>query len=201
MFLDIKLPENISFGATGGPSYQTDVVILASGYEQRNARWSDSRRRYDIGYVNSQAEADQLAAFFHAVKGRANTFRFKDHADYVCTIGELQAASDDGLQWQMFKIYDSYGNLTFRKITKPVLGTVTLYEGLSEIVGDYTIDYDTGIVTFGLPKTSSDQLTWTGEFDVHCRFDTDELQATILESSANDRLYQLNNVSVIEVRD
>ena len=201
MFLDIRLPENISFGATGGPAYQTDVVILASGYEQRNARWTDSRRKYDIGYVKSQAEADELAAFFHAVKGRANSFRFKDHADYICTNGDLQPVDENGFDWQLFKVYDSFGNYTYRKITKPVFGSIILYEDNVEIESDFTIDYDTGIVTFGTAKVSSAQLTWDGQFDVPCRFDTDELQATILESSVDDRLYQLNNVSVIEVRE
>jgi uncharacterized protein (TIGR02217 family) len=201
MFLNIKLPDNISFGATGGPAYQTDVVILASGYEQRNSRWTDSRRKYDIGYVKSQVEADQLAAFFHAVKGRANSFRFKDHADYICINGDLQAVDDDGFEWQMFKVYESYGNYTYRKITKPVFDTAKIYEGSSEITTGFVIDYSTGIVTFDSARTSSDQLSWDGEFDVPCRFDTDELQATILESSVNDRLYQLNNVSVIEVRE
>ena len=200
MFLDIQLPENISFGATGGPSYQTDVVILASGYEQRNARWTDSRRKYEIAYVNSQQEAEQLAAFFHAVKGKTNSFRFKDHSDFICVGGELQPI-DGSDNWQLFKVYDSYGNLTYRKITKPVSPTVKIYEDNIEITSGFSVNYSTGVVTFDTPKAVTSQLTWDGEFDVPCRFDTDELQATILESGQNDRLYQLDNVSVIEVRE
>ena len=37
-------------GARGGPERRTQVVELASGDEERNASWADSRRRYDAAY-------------------------------------------------------------------------------------------------------------------------------------------------------
>ena len=49
-FDDIRFPTAISLGASGGPERPTDVVTLASGGEQRNARWAHSRRRYDAGF-------------------------------------------------------------------------------------------------------------------------------------------------------
>lgn len=199
MFLDIRLPENISFGATGGPSYQTDVVILASGFEQRNARWTDSRRKYDISYVKNEEELHELAAFFHAVKGKAYSFRFKDFQDYKVVGGIIQLPDPSTNTGKLVKVYNSYGNLTYRTINKPVENTITIYEGSNEYI-DYSIDYDTGDITFG-SGVDYETLTWNGQFDVHCRFDTDELQASMMESVPNNRLYQLNNVSVIEVRE
>ena len=51
-----------------------------------------------------------------------------------------------------------------------------------EVVWDNT----TGIVTFyGTSPTSSDALTWTGEFDVPARFDTDAFSASYEELNAS----------------
>ena len=44
----------------------------------------------------------------------------------------------------------------------------------------FTLDTTTGIVTFTgspIPK-GSDVLTWSGEFDVPCRFSSDKLEVT-----------------------
>ena len=38
MFHDIRFPTTISRAASGGPERRTDVVVLGSGAEERNAR-------------------------------------------------------------------------------------------------------------------------------------------------------------------
>ena len=66
-FHEIRFPDNITRGARGGPERRTQIVELASGDEERNATWSNSRRRYDIAY--GIRRADDLAAvvaFFEA---------------------------------------------------------------------------------------------------------------------------------------
>ena len=40
-FHEIRFPTAISRGAQGGPERRTDVVVLGSGSEERNARWAD----------------------------------------------------------------------------------------------------------------------------------------------------------------
>lgn len=201
-FINLRMPDDISFGATGGPGYRTDVVTLASGYEQRNSRWQNSRRRYDVGYVRTQAEIDALAAFFHACKGRANSFRFKDWADYTAdnVEGVMRVLNEAGTQWQLVKAYDSFGNISFRDITLPRNTTIQLFENDTEISTGFSINYNTGVVTFTSPRVSSADLNWSGEFDVPCRFDTDELMASVLESGPDGRIYQLSSVPVIEVK-
>ncbi len=39
-FTEIRFPENISYGSTGGPEFSTDVVTTHNGCEQRNINWS-----------------------------------------------------------------------------------------------------------------------------------------------------------------
>ena len=47
---------------------------------------------------------------------------------------------------------------------------------------------------------ATDALTWAGEFDVPCRFDTDELRHQMLESGPGRRVYHLASVPVVEIR-
>jgi hypothetical protein len=49
-FHEVRFPDAISRGARGGPERRTQIVELASGDEERNASWANSRRRYDVAY-------------------------------------------------------------------------------------------------------------------------------------------------------
>ena len=78
-FHEVRFPDNISRGARGGPERRTQIVEMASGDEERNGSWADSRRRYDASY--GIRKADDLAAvtaFFEARRGRLYGFRWKD---------------------------------------------------------------------------------------------------------------------------
>jgi uncharacterized protein (TIGR02217 family) len=44
-FHEILFPLDIALKSAGGPQRRTDVVVLGSGREERNARWAHSRRR------------------------------------------------------------------------------------------------------------------------------------------------------------
>jgi hypothetical protein len=91
-----RFPDNISRGARGGPERRTQVVELASGDEERNASWANSRRRYDVAY--GIRRADDLAAvvaFFEARNGRLHGFRYKDWADYKSCLPSQAVAPTD----------------------------------------------------------------------------------------------------------
>ncbi|MBL9057735.1 MAG: DUF2460 domain-containing protein, partial [Rhodobacteraceae bacterium] len=49
-FDEVRFPDAISRGARGGPQRRTQIVTLASGDEERNASWANSRRAYDAAY-------------------------------------------------------------------------------------------------------------------------------------------------------
>ena len=49
-FDEVRFPDMISRGARGGPQRRTQIVTLASGDEERNALWANSRRSYDAAY-------------------------------------------------------------------------------------------------------------------------------------------------------
>ncbi len=135
-FHEIRFPDNISRGAKGGPQRRTQIVALASGDEERNASWGNSRRAYDAAY--GIRRADDLAAvvaFFEARNGRLHGFRWKDWADYKSSLPSQPITGFDqplGLAdgttsvFQLVKEYRSGAQTWVRPITKPVAGTVVI---------------------------------------------------------------------------
>ena len=85
-FDEVRFPENIDFGFTGGPEYNTDIIELFSGFEQRNQNWQTPRMKFNATHaIKSGTQIATLIAFFRARKGRANGFRFRDWIDYSVT--------------------------------------------------------------------------------------------------------------------
>ena len=44
-FHEIRFPDKIAYGATGGPEFATTVVVTGAGHEQRNVNWAEARGR------------------------------------------------------------------------------------------------------------------------------------------------------------
>jgi len=207
-FHDVRFPTAISRGASGGPERRTEIVTLGSGREERNQRWSDSRRRYDAGYgVRGVDDLHAVIAFFEERRGRLHAFRWKDWSDYKsCPPLQTPAATDqeigtgDGAT-AVFQLHKTYG-ASFapwtRAITKPVAGTVLVsVDGLAQAEGvDFTVDYAAGVITFASPPSDGAQITAGFEFDVAARFDTDRLAVSLEHFSHGD----IPNIPIVEVR-
>ena len=98
-FHEVRFPARVALGATGGPVRRTDIVNLSNGREQRNQRWRDSRRSYDVGTgVKSIADLYQVLEFFEARGGQLYGFRFRDPVDCAsCAPGSSISATDQVL--------------------------------------------------------------------------------------------------------
>lgn len=190
-FVEVQFPSDISYGATGGPMFLTDVVATVSGHEQRNSKWSQARARYNVASgVKTETQWQALIAFFRARRGKAVGFRFKDWGDFKAVNQPLLSLG--GTQYQMVKQYVSGAVVSERIITKPVAGTVKLYRNSLLQASGWSIDTTTGIITTSLTGT----LTVDFDFDVPVRFDTDELALSLDSFNAGS----WNNIPLIEVR-
>lgn len=205
-FHEIRFPDGISRGAKGGPERRTRIVELASGDEERNASWANSRRRYDVSY--GVRRADDLAAvvaFFEARNGRLHAFRFKDWSDYKSCLPSAAPAPTDQIigtgngsitTFALTKTYASGAQSWARAIIKPVAGTVAV--SLNGIVqgSGWSVNTTTGIVTFAVPPATGAVIRAGFEFDVPVRFDTDELPVTL----DIERTGSIPSIPLIEVR-
>lgn len=205
-FHEVRFPDDISRGARGGPERRTQIVELASGDEERNASWANSRRRYDVSY--GIRRADNLASvvtFFEARYGRLYGFRFKDWSDYkscppsgiVDPLDQLIGTGDGAeTEFRLVKHYASGPRTWSRTITKPVAGTVRVaLDGVEQPSG-WATDYTTGVVTFTSAPGDGVAITAGFEFDVPVRFDSDTLDVTL----DIERLGSITSISLVEIR-
>ncbi len=205
-FHEVRFPDNISRGARGGPERRTQIVELASGDEERNASWANSRRRYDVAY--GIRRADDLAAvvaFFEARNGRLHGFRYKDWADYKSALpSQAMTATDQQIgtgtgslqTFQLSKRYTSGAQTWVRTITKPVAGTVRVALGMAEQLSGWTLDATTGVITFTTAPANGVIVRAGFEFDVPVRFDSDTLDVTL----DLERLGSITSIPLLEIR-
>ncbi len=194
-FEEIQFPTDISYGATGGPMFLTDVVATVSGHEQRNSKWSQSRAKYNVASgIKTESQWQELIAFFRTRKGKAVGFRFKDWSDYQGTNEAIGTGDGSTADFQLVKIYSSNIAVS-RDITKPVAGTVKIYVD-SVLQSGVAVDATTGIVTLSSAPANATAITADFEFDVPVRFDTDELAISMDSFDAGS----WNSIPLIEVR-
>lgn len=211
-----RFPDAVAFWARGGPGYNTTIVVVNSGFEKRNINWLHSRARYDISPgMRDSSTVGAAIAFFRAMKGRGNGFRFKDFNDFDANVGGTGIISDlvaattttgngnNTSTLQLYKVYTTGATTEARIIQKPVSPIVVKKNGAAMAGGDYSVAYATGIVTFVAPyPIITDVMTWTGEFDVPCRFDTDQMRGgpTGSMDGGGGELYSWDSIQVAEIR-
>lgn len=183
-FHEVRFPLALGPGVSGGPEWRTEVVMLASGAEVRNGRWTGSRRRWDVASaVSTVADLALLTAFFEARRGRLHGFRFRDPVDHssaapglVATPDDQSIGTGDGVI-QVFQLAKSYGPVS-RPILKPVSGSVRVaLDGVEQLSG-WTVDPANGQVSFEMEPASGVSVTAGFEFDCPVRFDRDLLELT-----------------------
>jgi uncharacterized protein (TIGR02217 family) len=201
-----EFPSQIAFGAVGGPRFSTDIVETDGGDETRNQNWSQARAEYTVDLNNkTKAQRDALIAHFRAVgAGRANGFRLKDWSDYQVAITEGVFTALGADVYQLVKRYTS-GSATYdRKIYKPVspLTSVLTAGGTPLVAGShYTLDSTTGRLTM-IGSPTFVPATWSGEFRVPVRYDTDYLGLrAIAKDSSGAILSDAPGIKLVETRE
>lgn len=202
-FHAIRFPLDVALGARGGTERLTDIVTLASGREERNSRWAQSRRRYNAGYgVKSRADMQAVLAFFEERRGRFHSFLWRDGLDYSSdgegapTPLDQVLGMGDGtrLSFALVKTYGAGFDPYVRPITRPVPDSVRV------AVDDVETEEFTlagGVVTLAEAPEEGALVTAGFLFDVPVRFDTDRLD---IELSSFDAAVA-PNIPLIEVRE
>ena len=207
-FINTRLDEDIEQGASGGPSFLTTVMALSGGKEKRNIEWQFPRQEWDISYgIQGPEDFQQVVNMFYNTFGRALGFRFKDWSDFQ--IGdpvdydplESQAIGVFASGNKIFQIFKAYtiGSYTMaRKITRPVQGTLKVYidDVLKTETTDYTVNYDTGVITF-VATHDTHTASVSCEFDVPVRFDSDLFKQKVTWTGA----IELPTIAIIELKE
>ncbi len=206
---NIRLPPDIEAGAEIGPSFQTSIIELTSGREQRNQDWSRERLKATISYGMMRDRNDQdnpggdpdrtfmeLLSFYRARRGMLRGFLFKNWSDYQADNVVIGEGDGTNRVFPLKMIYDDSGGSYERRITRPIASTVEVrVEG---VVVTHTLA-DGGIVTITAvdPPGIGDEVTASFEFDIPVRFNTDVMQVDMAWAKAG----QITDIELIEIRD
>lgn len=195
--IDDRLDEDIEAGAKMVPQYSTDIVTTDGGWEVRNSRWQYPRHRFNFNLMPNETDPSVIDAFvdiFNAAGGAFEEFLFTPFADYRGT--DEAAVELTGTTFQITKNYTRGGVTRQRKISRPKDGTVTVYVDGVEQVSGFTINYSTGVITFGSSKAGQ-AVTVDFQFDVLVRFMDDDFEIVAITG----QLLRPVNVSLIEIRE
>jgi len=209
-FHEVLFPLDIALKSAGGPERRTDVVVLGSGREERNARWAHSRRRYDAGYgVKTFDALSQAIAFFEERRGRLYGFRWRDRLENSSaepgaavspTDQAIGAGDGTTASFQLVKTYGALYSPYQRPIVKPVAGSVRVaVDGIEVADGsEFTLDTTTGFVPFlaGHVPPLGAAVTAGFQFDVPVRFDTDYLEVDLSAFAAG----AIPKIPLVEIR-
>lgn len=162
VFYNVVLPDQYSYGATFGPRFKTNIVMVNSGKEQRNADWQDALWEISINYTTKRKEeAQDIENLFLQTKGPLIPFLFNSKKDNQVTVSQGIANSDGVLKghpkFRLFKTYVYEPSFTkyYKRIFKPQPGTVKVYN--NGVLTGWTVDYLNGTVS--LPLLSSKEIT------------------------------------------
>jgi uncharacterized protein (TIGR02217 family) len=206
-FHEVLFPLDIALQSAGGPERRTEIVVLGSGREERNARWAHARRRYDAGYgVKSFEALSQVVAFFEERRGMLYGFRWRDRLDHSSaapgadvTPFDQAIGTGDG-ERDSFQLVKTYGGAFapyVRPIAKPVSGSLRVaIDGEELEEGAFSLDATRGIVTLAEPPSEGASITAGFLFDVPVRFDTDYLEVDLSAFAAG----AIPKIPLVEIR-
>jgi uncharacterized protein (TIGR02217 family) len=205
-FHNVSFPLRLARGAVGGPERVTEVFELGDGREARNTAFAGSRRRWEVGSaIRSLDELALITAFFESRRGRLFAFRFRDPADYKSCAPSAAITPNDQLigigdgttkTFQLTKTYGDVAGSYARVITKPVVGSVRVSKGGTELAASgFSVDAATGVVTLTVAPASGVEVRAGFAFDTPARFDTDRLDVA-LDAFDAGRVVSLSLVEV-----
>jgi uncharacterized protein (TIGR02217 family) len=204
-FFEQQFDPRLSFGARGGPVWNTARVMTQSGRRRANQNWQYPLHRYQVAHaVKSNADFELVRAFFYTVAGAFDGFRFKDWADFELTKANSRLVQDASspAEFQIHRVY-AVGTRTFlRPITKPCASpALVVYRTRSgaESVATAGVDTTTGVVDISGHATG-DTYTCVGEFDVPVAFADDAMDVEIVDRGADEYLMRWPSITLEEVR-
>lgn len=206
VYSNVLLPNSIlSAGISGKQLRLNSRVQTDNGFESVNVIWSQTIRQYTLGTVPLRVDQWQALETLHEItEGGAFGFLMEDPKDRTVTNGVMQQPGTDPTVMQLYKRYQEPHSLRHkeRKITRPRAATVQIKDnGVLLNPGAYTINEETGIVTFSVEKNPL-LLSWTGNFYVPVHFLDDSIDwALEIAGQADGRFLAGPSVVLQEVRE
>jgi len=199
-FIDERLPLEVSINAVRREIEDIEIVTTDGGFEVRNIRSSCNIFEYDITYPPGgfdDAVLEDVIRMWKASRGGAYAFRFTDwdEKNNSLTAEVIGTGNGSRTAFQITKTWTEDGQSQIRNITRPRSAVSVFKDGVLQVSG-FTVDYDTGIVTFSAAPANGVVVSITGLYDIPVRF-TSVLEAVGRASF----LEELSTFTLREIRE
>lgn len=197
---EVRFPEDVSWGSSGGPVYKTQVFTSHRGYEKRNVDWSQPMMQFNVAYgVKTDTQILNVLNFFNARQGRLFGFRYKNWCNYKIENGPIATGDGTSKRLPLWKFYGFSSARHYKRLRKIVRGSVrgvqVGFEPVMEGI-DFRIDYDSGEIVFNSPVGYAIPVYAQNlEFDEPVQFEEDSV-ANVIDQFNNNSLSSLSLISV-----
>ncbi len=204
-WMNVSFPPRLAFGIECDPEWSTTVIMTFGGQESRNLNWANARHNYDASFaIRTADDHAEIRNHFHMARGKTHSWPLLDPLDHGITVAEgvAQLANDSDASFQLFKRYGSGAFAYDRKITRISVAQVYFSGVLQTPVTDYDLDPDTGLLIPIGTDISPDDVTWSGQFYVPCRYDTQKLPVRITNKTAGTEFLVVSEgIPIVEVKE
>ena len=200
-FIDIYIPEQIpGYPCISSPRWSTDIVISDSGAERVNQRWSHPLHTFILpDAIRHHEDIEGIHDHWMTMRGPLYTFPFSDPMDFASvpleypnveptiTSTDQTIGSGDGVtqQFQITKTYTRQSTTDLieytRNIYVPVVDSLLVSVGGADTTA-YSVDRETGIITFDSPPSPGAAIKCGYYFDVPVRFESDDAFEGIVQT-------------------
>lgn len=170
----VAINNKFALDMTMGPTFQTTVIALLGGYEDRNQDWQVALWRYDVKLNNRPlSEIRDFLAHLLGRRGAANSFPLRDPLDNTLTDENIGTGDGTTAAFQIKKTYSDADRPYVRPITI-VSNLVVKVAGVTRTVVTHYNEAN-GIVTFtgGNIPTAGQAITVTCDWLVRVRYQAD----------------------------
>jgi len=164
-----------------GSGWRTDVVVTASGAEQRNGVWLDALRKFNATTgIKTLADVQTIQKHFNGRRGQLRAFPILDRSSFIITVQEnFGTGTGSATAFQLTLNEGDSANAYNREIYLPISGTLAIFDAGSPVTegagaGKFTCNYGTGVITFGTAPVNGHALTWTGQYYTPVRYASDQ---------------------------
>lgn len=188
---NLIIPETVSVGFKGGPTFSTDKVRSVSQQTRRFPNQEIAVHKYSWNYQNADNEPtvaliDWLRGLFFDRRGDLKTFLMKDWADYKLVAEQIGLGDGTTATFQVTKTYTAGFNPYVRIIRHLKAGTLVVkVDGVTQtITTAYTVN-STGLITFtgGHIPALDAVITVNGEFYVPVNLEGDAFSTSLPEQN------------------
>lgn len=186
---NLIMPEKVSVGFKGGPTFSTEKVKSVAQQTRRFQNQGIAVHKYSWNLQNADNEPtvaliDWLRGLFFDRRGDLKTFLMKDWADYKLVAEQIGIGDGATATFQITKTYTAGFNPYVRIIRHLKAGTLQVFrDGVPQTTsGDWTVDAN-GLITFPGILPVGQVVSVNGEFYVPVNFEGDAFNASLPEQT------------------